>query len=395
MAPVAGTFQVAGHSAGLSSAKDVSHTPAETDGIGTDHSVLLALVAEYYHAVIVVSAVELEGTQIDPGAAPDLLVDLEFRDTSFMEHQVFGIGYALRKGLVTDVYGIASGLRNVGNPFGKGFLRFRQRADEAGGSVGKRIVVLGIGLVFLGKSRELAFLPAVFPLVVDFQVTASAGAGIVVHDYLVALPVALTRGEDDGSGIFEHRYQVRDDNRLGEEVFGGSEKTGTLPYPFSLALLVEASVALPDGKVTVLKTAADGVGTGDVLDPGSHRPVGLCVQAALVFLGLAAEGVRNQVLNGLPVGIYRQSVVVDRSREDLLDGAVDGLDILFRKRLVSESGVGINADGFFLVIDLHVVQTAGADMGIGGLIIGEEVAESLLDIVLQALCLKTHGGCNE
>ena len=54
------------------------------------------------------------------------------------------------------------------------------------------------------------------------------------------------------------------------------------------------------------------------------------------------------------------------------------------------SGAQANMTVFFALL-----QPGDTYMGIRGLIIGEKVAESLLDIVLQTLCLKTHGSCHE
>ena len=57
---VTGTFQITGKSACLSVAGHVAHTSTESYGIGTYHPFLLALIAEYHHAIIVRSLVEFE-----------------------------------------------------------------------------------------------------------------------------------------------------------------------------------------------------------------------------------------------------------------------------------------------------------------------------------------------
>ena len=91
---VSGTFQVSGESAGLSVALNVPHTATEAHGIGAYHALLLALVAQYHHAIVVGSLVELKVSEVHPGASTYLLVHFEFGDSTLVEDEVLGIAHA-------------------------------------------------------------------------------------------------------------------------------------------------------------------------------------------------------------------------------------------------------------------------------------------------------------
>ena len=134
MGIVSGTFQVAGQSACLTLAGDVSHSSPEAHGIGTHHALLLALVAQDYHAIVIAALVELEVSQIYPSASTHLLVDQELGHASLVEDQILGIAHTLGERLVGHIYGISSRLGNVGNPLGKGTLGLLFRLGEPGGT---------------------------------------------------------------------------------------------------------------------------------------------------------------------------------------------------------------------------------------------------------------------
>ena len=386
LCPVAGSFQVAGQAAGAVSAHNVAHTTAETDRVGTDHAFLFAFVAQYDHAVVIGAFVKFEGAQVDPCTASYLLVDFEFGDSTVVEDQVFGIGYAFRKGLVADIYGVAAFFGDIRNPFGKGFFRFGLCRDKTGGPVGERIVSVPIDQVFLGESRLVRRLPLVF-LVVDFQIFASRSAGVVVDDDFLPLPVPFAGCEHYGAGILQHRNQVGYYDGLGKEVFGGSEQARSLPDPLLLVVLVITAVALPDGQVTVLKSSCNLKRTGSVGYPRISFVVDFPVLAAFVFL-LGAEGVRYQVLDGLSVGIDGQVVIVDRSRKELFQAAVDGGSVFFSERLVAEILVGVYIQPFLVVVHDEFVQSGFSDVGVTCLVVREEFPESVFNIFLEALCLQ-------
>ena len=68
---------------------------------------------------------------------------------------------------------------------------------------------------------------------------------VVVDDDLVGLPVAFAWSEHHGACILEHRYEIRHHNGLREEVLGGAEEVGALPFPTAFLLVVVASVTRP------------------------------------------------------------------------------------------------------------------------------------------------------
>ena len=123
-----------------------------------------------------------------------------------MVHDVFGIGHALRQGLIAYVYGIFTSL-----------LEFRLVADETifllflsgfglsyctHGEWVFSIAIQGFGV---GESQGVAILP--FLGVIHFDVGDGSSVVVVDDDFLL-LPVAFTRSEDDGSCILEHGDEI-------------------------------------------------------------------------------------------------------------------------------------------------------------------------------------------
>ena len=54
-----------------------------------------------------------------------------------------------------------------------------------------------------------------FPRLLGGDLEIAAGSLVVIDNHLVALPVALAGREDVGSGIFQHRDEIGDDESLG------------------------------------------------------------------------------------------------------------------------------------------------------------------------------------
>ena len=106
-----------------------------------------------------------------------------------------------------------------------------------------------------GESHRVALGPEV--MTTDLMI---AERRIVVDDHLVTLPVALTRGEHDGAGFLEHGDEIGGDDGLREEVLGGAEEFGALPFPLPLADVIIAPVTGPDAEVTVLQTVGNPIG---------------------------------------------------------------------------------------------------------------------------------------
>ena len=177
-----------------------------------------------------------------------------------MEHQVLGIRHTLRQGLITYVHCVFSFLGNIWNPLGKGFFRLPLRRDKPGGTVRERVVIVGILPVFLGKTRFIGILPAVF-FIFHFQIMAAFCASIVVHNHFMTLPVALTWRKDHSPGILQHRNQVRHHERLRKQVFRSTEQSGPLPAPLIPLVPVHLAMALPQGYMPSLQSPADFIRT--------------------------------------------------------------------------------------------------------------------------------------
>ena len=208
-------------------------------------------------------------------------------------------------------------------------------------------------------------------------------ATIIVDDDFVPLPVAFARGEDHGSGIFQHRDEVRHNERLGEQVFGGAEQTGALPFPTFLGILVIFPVTLPQGDVASFQPFRYGVGAGNVLYP--------CIIGVFLFpdtadIFLFTEIIRHQLFDGLSVRMDGEFVVVYRTGQTLLQQTVDVWYILVVEGLVAKCFGGIDRQFLPVVIDGEGIQFTFSDVGVGGLIVGEELRQMLFHILVQCLC---------
>ena len=137
-----------------------------------------------------------------------------------MVHDVFGIGHALRQGLIAYVYSIFTSL-----------LEFRLVADEA-------IFLLflsGFGLSYCTHGEW------VFSIAIQgFGVVRDGSSVVVVDDDFLLLPVAFTRSEDDGSCILEHGDEIGHHDGLRKEVFVGAEQVGALPFPSALRIPISS-----------------------------------------------------------------------------------------------------------------------------------------------------------
>ena len=176
---------------------------------------------------------------------------------------------------------------------------------------------------FLCESGRRGVLPHALPFVVDFQVTASGRAGIVVYDDFVRLFVPFAGREHYGSCVLQHRDEVGDHDGACVKVFAGAEEAGALPAPFAGLVLVKPAVALPEGDMPPFQPLRDAEGARTVFGPSVVWVPEVSVKAALVFIFLPV-GIRDEVFNGLPVGVEGDVVVIYRSGKRLREGTVDG-----------------------------------------------------------------------
>ena len=87
----------------------------------------------------------------------------------------------------------------------------------------------------------------------------------------------------------------------------------------------------------------------------------------------------------MTIGVYCYGVIVYRTWQRLLYASVNGLHVFFGKRFVTEVGVGIYTQGFILMVGGEAFQLARTDVGVCGLVISEEIRESLLYVGVEAL----------
>ena len=74
---------------------------------------------------------------------------------------------------------------------------------------------------------------------------------VVVNNHLKRLPVALSRGENDSSSVFEHWDKIRNHDSLSEEVFCCLKQSWALPFPHLFVVIEIASMTCPHTKVLV------------------------------------------------------------------------------------------------------------------------------------------------
>ena len=89
--------------------------------------------------------------------------------------------------------------------------------------------------------------------------TSLAAGRVVIDNHLMALPVAFTWCEYDGTGTFQHRNQIRYDNRLGKQILTCSEEGRALPSPDTVVDVVIDAMTGPYTEMAVLKTIGDGI----------------------------------------------------------------------------------------------------------------------------------------
>ena len=171
------------------------------------------------------SFLELECAKIYPCSAAHLLVDVEFRDSSAVQHAVAGVGDAAVDCLVGYVDGIFAIFGNVGDPFCGSCCTFPviDAGDDAGGSFVEGIYTICVECVAGCKAGQVGRCPSGAGLLL-LNILRTACAVIVITHSHVSLPVYLARGVDETSFILKHLHKKGDYYRLGEKVLCCAEK---------------------------------------------------------------------------------------------------------------------------------------------------------------------------
>ena len=182
-----------------------------------------------------------------------------------MKYQIFGVTDAVWKCLIGYIYCVTPCFGDCRNPFGKCLILFLFSPGEACATCQERVFSIFIYRFSLCESVTVGFLPtgfAAFHLQIDGTVSC-----IVVHNHLILLSIPLPGGIDISSGVFEHRDDIRQNERLREQVLGSAEQTWTLPSPFAFIVLVIFAMALPQRDVPVLQSFGYFVRAGGVYHP--------------------------------------------------------------------------------------------------------------------------------
>ena len=288
-------------------AGDVAHATAEAHGIGGHHAVLVLGEVRQHHLALC-AFVEGEGAEVDPCAATHLLVHGKLGLAVLMVDGITCVGRAVGQCLVRHIHGILAVHGHVGCPAYCALLTLLRHGightERAFGEGVLKVLIFGSEV---SEALSLALCPRLgaVGLGID-RVVLGHGAvgllhghvGIVVYHHLIGVGVALTRCHDNGTGVLQHRYDVRQDVALRIFVLHALEHASALPLPSCQALLIVETVALPHGNVLAVESVSRVVGSAEV----AHQRCAfrLCERLSLV---LAFEvGAQDEVFEVFAVG---------------------------------------------------------------------------------------------
>ena len=184
---------------------------------------------------------------------------------TLVENRVFGIGNAAVERLITDINRVATFVgkrRLIGRETELGSLVRRPHHPRRASLKGIFAVVVSPQMI--GEASQIRRLPFVAARLLHIIIRCRV---VVVDDDFVLLPIALTRRKHDCSGVFEHRNEVGHDDGLRENVLGGAEKIGPLPFPKAFFLVEIVAVACPERQMAVLQSFGNLVRSRNILHP--------------------------------------------------------------------------------------------------------------------------------
>ena len=283
-----------------------------------------------------------------------MLVDVELGGDTLMPYGIMSIVDATGYGLITDIDGITACLGNGGQIGGDTFvMTVLDRLYLAHGTGQERILSVEIETVVESEACGVGFLPIVCAM--RFLINTSVTFGCVVIDnHLTALPVALTGCEHNGTGTFQHRNQIRNDNGLGEQILTCSEEWGTLPFPSAVGDMEIDAVTRPYTKVAVLKTVGNGIGQGGILYPGLSLITDVAPDTGRV--GGAQKSRGNQLPQFPAACLYRQLVVLTTVGHQALYIIIYMLHRFGCETDLAEMRIGTYLDRAQGVVDLKTLQ---------------------------------------
>ena len=192
---------------------------------------------------------------------------------------------------------------------------------------------------------------------VGLAIDGTIGAGVVVYNHLVALPVALTGRPHHGTRILEHGHEIGDDDGLGKQVLGGAEEIGTLPFPSAFLGIVVLAMAGGNREVTAFQAAGNLVGARHVGDPRLALVVDAAPGAAPVRA--LAQAVGHKVVDQHVVGIDLDVVVAEVGWQNAAYAAVDVPYHLRGEFLFSKSFGSGNPHFVLRFVHAHAAQFGG------------------------------------
>ena len=271
---------------------------------------------------------------------------------SLVADDVFRIGNAAVDSGIAYVYGISARFLELGAIDDlRGVLVFLLREVHPHRAVGKGILSHLVVARVPGEALARRVHPRGFARCL--LIIGSIGGAVVVYDDLFGLPVALTWGEDIGSGVLKHGNEVGHDDGLGEQVLGGAEQIRPLPFPHSLVVVVVAAMRRPHHKMPVEESVRRVAWGGDVCHPWQAVVVGGAPRP------LVACSVDGQLFDERAVGSDSYLVVVVGVGERLPYFLVNLLYIFFCELLLREVLVHGDVDRGFAVVDgqlLHLCR---------------------------------------
>ena len=369
MQPVAGCFGKAGIAAGLGlvvngrvdgrvlvahAAGNIAVSASDFHRVGRDDAPLLAGEVAQLDAGFL-ARVEIEVSQVNPGASTHGLVDAELRFAAPVIHGVEGVVGTSLDRVVGHVDGIPAALGNRSLPAGPyrpvGVGRGLGLAEAP---LGKGILRLGIDLSPVGEADASA-LPLLFA-------GGALGVGrgvVVVGNQFMPVGIPLAGREDIGPGILQHGGEEGHDETLGKEVLHGAEDAGPLPLPPVERLFEIVSVALPQRDVTVEQSVSGGIESPHRLDDGAVAGHGK---------PLVTVGKGYQPTDFVTAGIDGEFLVSQFRGEDGPHGVVGLSHQFIAKGKVGELVVHLDGEaipllGETLQLDFANVQIIGFERG--------------------------------
>lgn len=193
----------------------------EMNGIGIDNFVFVVFIVQYYYVIIIVVFVKFKGFEIYLCIIVDFLVDFKFCNIIFVKYQIFGVIDVVWKCLIGYIYCVIFCFGDCRNLFGKCFIFFFFSLGEVCVICQERVFFIFIYRFFLCEFVIVGFFLMGF-VVFYFQIDGIVLC-IVVYNYFIFLSILFLGGIDIGFGVFEYRDDIRQNERLCEQVFGSVE----------------------------------------------------------------------------------------------------------------------------------------------------------------------------